>query len=346
MAKKTIQSALLIFALLHGTLSHANPCVWLYSENSLPAPDTNPSVVNPRALKAKLRKMGIEEKSPKWLRLLFPEYKEGDERTDVARLYVKNTTRALETFAQYFESTAPAKEDEFIEMFSSQHKATILGTNPRKPYYGFFLGRGSIDQEVDDLVSEASRAHRRVNRSAMKALVVKEARESAGNLRKDDIRLHLNEFLFGYDKEKKAAISKLIDEPVSNSVLPEKAWGKNTIGSVEWFHEYPGVDQLPVYLSAMHQLLEKIKSCKSCSESEVLGLISDYYYTGINAHFFFRVNQSLLMSQVNYLLLKRGYSGLSHHSRSELKIPIDGAALIMNSENFKKFFKREIRLQQ
>lgn len=184
----------------------------------------------------------------------------------------------------------------------------------------------------------ASRHGGITNRAKITALVLKDIDNMAGSLRKVGVALNLGEFLYGTNQTLKQSVMVNSEEILVNPLVDKSTWPRNVDNNFSWMHEYPSPEFVPHYIGAMHDTLKQIKNCTNCDRLKLASLISDYYYTGINAHIFERVNQSLLMGQVNYLLLKFGFHGLSHRSETALPITFDGAALIMGAEKFKKFF--------
>lgn len=125
-------------------------------------------------------------------------------------------------------------------------------------------------------------------------------------------------------------------------LIYENGFTINEFGDYGTTHIYPKPIYLIQYLSRMHTIFLKIRNCTNCSKMQIIEMLSDYYHTGINAHLFKRVNQSILMSQINYVILRIGLSGITHLSGPPLSIKLDYAAITLNPEEFKNFFIREV----
>jgi hypothetical protein len=108
-------------------------------------------------------------------------------------------------------------------------------------------------------------------------------------------------------------------------------------------HSYPRFFRhiQQIYLDRMSFVLSHIENCLLRPNSEtpiinVLLLIGEYYHVGINAHFFERGNNSILMSHVNYFLKYMGLQPIRHQYW-------DYVALINNSYDFERIFINAIK---
>ena len=123
--------------------------------------------------------------------------------------------------------------------------------------------------------------------------------------------------------------------------IPDHALGENVSYSTKTFkstyHKYPNAKHLKLYVKRMEDLMAELKSfdLEKGNKKDFLKTLADYYHVGANAHLFEKVNNSVLMAQVNYLL---GYAGVKPIAHGRL----DYIAFGSNSEDFRKIFLKTI----
>lgn len=136
---------------------------------------------------------------------------------------------------------------------------------------------------------------------------------------------------------------------VVSSRSPENAF---VILGNEWLvspHRVPMPGEISSYLDRGEKTMAELRNKyflgklqkfgKGTKEEEVfLNLISDYYQVMINSHAFVRVNQSMLMNQINHMLYTYGYQPLYHGH-------IDYWAMALPHLEFRRFFIDEVREQ-
>lgn len=111
-----------------------------------------------------------------------------------------------------------------------------------------------------------------------------------------------------------------------------------------WFslggeHHPPSSKHIDEYFKYAQTLMEKIRKIKPGEDQETLiTLLSDYYHVMISAHPYFRVNNSMIMSHVNYILKRHGLKPLSHTD-------MDFWANTLSTPEFRRFFRDEINDQ-
>lgn len=101
---------------------------------------------------------------------------------------------------------------------------------------------------------------------------------------------------------------------------------------------HPDAKYVPLYFSKMEQCLSRIRHLSSEVETDkerLLQLLAAYFHLGIHAHAFVRINQSLLMAQVNYILMLNRLRPVYHGY-------VDLAAAFLDSGNFFPYFKRYV----
>ena len=90
-------------------------------------------------------------------------------------------------------------------------------------------------------------------------------------------------------------------------------------------HYYPVNHQVGLYLELAHkQFVEVIELMKrNAPQDKILIAVADYYHTVINGHLFSRVNNSLLMGEINIILKRIGLKEVTHGKLDLYAIGID-----------------------
>jgi hypothetical protein len=103
-------------------------------------------------------------------------------------------------------------------------------------------------------------------------------------------------------------------------------------------HSYPLVSQQRLYVElAVVRLREaRAKMRAGAPPEQILASIADFYQVAINGHFFRRVNNTPLMSIVNFLLEKNGLSRIPHGI-------LDYEAMALDSPDFRRLFIERVR---
>ena len=117
--------------------------------------------------------------------------------------------------------------------------------------------------------------------------------------------------------------------------LPEGAWTQTMpVRRSEgiWVrHKFVHSEYQPEVLKRMESQLERAADPK-LPRGDRLDALANYYQLGINCHLFSRVNNSLLMAQVNALLRTEGLIGIGHGI-------LDLQAWVTESPRFAKHFR-------
>lgn len=277
----------------------------------------------------------------KWYDLQFPLYAvKWSKAEDYTRTYVKNVTNSVrQAFIPFFLSKNLSLNG-FKRMLQKQNELLILGDDPEKPYGGFG-GSGweaSLRKTMDNMGPELTSAERNQ--------IVEDERNnvimSAGRFRDAPVEIEMKDYIRNYALRK--VFENLAEPQLMIKNLPPEAAPKNDFKTKQdsWPHEYPDPQYIGLYLKNMHAIYLKIVNCTGCSRLQIIDLLAEYYQVGINAHLFARGNHSLLMAQVNTILLSIGLNGLKHSSQYPLNLRMDAAALIMNPDRFKDFFRQEV----
>ncbi|AZZ36273.1 hypothetical protein CIK05_05540 [Bdellovibrio sp. qaytius] len=293
-----------IFALLFGCYAFgAGRCEALFNESkAIPLQSLAQWNTN-----RSLEDIGINSLNPKWQPMLLKNATQKIDETTLA--YIKNVTNSLQIFDQTFQSDQLSQN--FIDALKLQHTQILNGNMPGGQGYSGYV-RGKVE--------------------------TLDWRETAGQYRKQSqilsIHLYLPEsILKDVSVEKKVEIIG----------LPPKLFPFNNDRTIDGqrivHHSYAEPENIQLHVERMRTLIVELAQCHNCTNEKALTLIADYYHTGINAHIFRRVNNSLLMSQVNYLLYRLNFNGLMHGD-------IDIYALLMGTENFRKYFLNLVREAQ
>jgi hypothetical protein len=246
-----------------------------------------------------LEDLEINDSNLKWQRMLVKDSEQVI--TEATLSYIKNVTGSLEDFDKTLNS--PNLAENFIEAFKRQHTHIMTGGNDTGTSYSGYLHSTIESKDLTHLSGQYR------TKSQILAL-----------------RLYLDP-----DELENLEIAKKV-EVIG---IPEKAWPFNNSRELDGkrivHHSYAEAQDIAMYVEKLRDLAVKITDCHDCTNQEVLNLIADYYHTGINAHIFTRVNNSLLMSEVNYFLYRISMKGIMHGK-------IDIYALTMGTTKFQKYF--------
>jgi hypothetical protein len=124
--------------------------------------------------------------------------------------------------------------------------------------------------------------------------------------------------------------------------IPKQAWScaKRIKQGFDIVH--PDGKYIPMYFSKMEECLDVLRylTCECMPSGDrrrdlLLRALATYFHLGIHAHAFVRINQSLLWSQVNYILMLNGYQPV-HHGY------VDLVAAFLDIWHFCDYFKRYV----
>lgn len=278
----------------------------------------------------------ISAENPIWVRSLFPNK---PENTPYAKTYIANLTYAANQFRDLFLKSNFKTEAEFIRILQLNHKQAVDGPSAND----FYGGQDSLEDKVKLLVKA-------VNADPLQAKQVMNdhTKTIGGKFRSEaDLDFIPTLLLENYipDFKKPARTKQILN--FSNDVVkilgvPKEGLPVNNFSEWALYHNYPASKYYPYYLKTMQQLMSLIRNCKNCSQQQVIGYLADYYHTGTNAHLFLRVNHSLLMAQVNVILMQMGLNPIPHWVGYPLNLRIDIAAIMVSSANFYPIFVKEV----
>lgn len=254
--------------------------------------------------------LGIDPENPDWRKLQFTD--PGQQVDEYARLYVKNVTSSIiEKFAPAFESGRIITD--FRAILREEHRVLIMGDDPARPYRGWFKGARQNAETIAGM---------------------------AGQFRSEDGYLPRFALWLPGVFGKKSARLRPPDPVIKIEGIPEEALPTNDVLKLE--HQFPDARYLGYYLDRMGLLMSQIRSCDSCSRLQLIEKLADYYHVAINSHAFPRVNQSLFMSQVNYILRRAGIKGLRHASPGPAGERLDALALVLGGDEFRRYFVHQV----
>lgn len=119
--------------------------------------------------------------------------------------------------------------------------------------------------------------------------------------------------------------------------IPQKAWSgaKRTKQGFDIIH--PDGKHIPLYFQKMSECIDflRLPHSKSGENGMALRALGTYFHLGIHSHAFVRINQSLLWSQVNYILMLNSYVPV-HHGH------VDLAAAFLDTCHFCNYFERYV----
>jgi hypothetical protein len=124
--------------------------------------------------------------------------------------------------------------------------------------------------------------------------------------------------------------------------LPRNVVVHSRSSAEKLIHRYPSYESIPAYLNAARLKMSKIRRALSQRvtterREEIFSDLADYYQISINGHFFPRINNSILMSQVNVIAAQLGF----------IEIPqnyFDYLAFTLQPKDFRVTFRRHFYL--
>lgn len=102
-------------------------------------------------------------------------------------------------------------------------------------------------------------------------------------------------------------------------------------------HHYPRLQDVPILIDGLVEMMEQIRKIPPTEKNRtrLLEALTQYLYLGIHSHPFEAGNFSLVMSQVNYILMHHSLSGISHEN-------LDWLGLIESYDDFRPVFLKAV----
>ena len=272
--------------------------------------------------RARLQALGIRTDNLDWIRLLFPY---GIEWHSVARAYVENLTYGLERFAWFFDQD-DWRPEVFRGVLAGQNRDTIQGgpeSSSGETYLGFAGPR------------------------PLEGLPFRSGAE-AGQFRSRALEVELTWLLEppSMTQVDRDALIEWANQAVSSET--RRSWvnpgadGGNVLQGRRWTRTFLAPERIREACSQMLSELMKARRCESCSISELSVSLARYYWIAAAAHPFPRVNNSIFMSHINYVLMRFGHRGIDHAARQPFHLRLDAYALLLPFEQFSEIFVAEV----
>lgn len=277
-------------------------------------------------------------------------------------IYIQNTAEALKIFAAWIKS--PKAKTSYAKMINQMHKTVALGAGKTpRPYQtesyntkDIFPGhtRAMIAKlELYELPDDPARLVYKVKhhnysffsavtpvrdfKKAVYEALMKIDVKNAGKGTKFKVQvtkynetfelsgvLHGQIFNDKWDFELKAPLQELGLEGETNDRF-----------GVVVRRQVPEALESAAAIARGAALMAKIKKLfkqTKPNQDQLLELLADYYHVMINPHLFYRINHSLFLNQVNYILVEKGFRPLGHDH-------VDLWAYILDYQQFRRFFK-------
>jgi hypothetical protein len=257
------------------------------------------------------------------------------------RRYVQTMNDAtFRNFAPWFDSSGTSVS--FEEMLFEMHLTALFGPDDHAEALAVIRNRSLRDDQKLAALQKRFEPYTGRTIGAMDGLHstlrpgFRDAEKSSAMLRFPSEVIEATKAMHGIDLHSLTTERRL---PIPG--VPEKFWPTNVKSDpgmpVSIMHFYPTPDGMAAYRSAAGAKLVAIRAEFDALDGDrLIDRIAEYYYVAGNAHFFPRVNNSMLMSQVNYLLLRKGMSGISHGY-------LDYVAACVPLETFKRVFAEAVR---
>ncbi len=220
-------------------------------------------------------------------------------------------------FEPFVDDVLAGRERDFEEMLRAQHRIVAAGVDGNSKYWGSSIGFW--------------------NYIFLNKAVPGKFRNEVFNLGKLNFRLRLvisvNKTLDGDFQAGTIGVT----EPVKIASVPSDLLPSRKSGEGSVYYVYPPVDGIPKFLDLMElNLLTALKLMREGQPREqVLPYLADYVQLGVSGHIFNLANYSIYMTQVNGILRRLGYEGISPAN-------LDYHALVEDSEVFRQRFAREV----
>jgi len=195
--------------------------------------------------------------------------------------YYHNQIEVAQEFAAYLERGVITPSS-FRAISGVLHRIAALGLDEKSPYNP---GTHSEDKYRSDEVRPGGiwRRRTRSERSATRAWAVEYTK---GVLR------HLGLLASGCGE-------------VTIDGIPAWAWPENRGAT----HVYPPSRHLHLYFARAARILSITQTCR---REDVVASVADFHHTMVNARAYESINNSVAMTEVNVLLMRRGFRGVTH----------------------------------
>lgn len=295
-------------------------CVWLLTPTPLgvaadpPCPEGSPRLAT---VTERLQPWRVDPADPEWQRTIV-RYPPGDSRhvrSPAFSNYSQNLANSInEVFDPWFRT---GTEDSFVDMLERQwDHITGRAVNPAEGnYHGYFTGMYSGRGGGNSTPFYGKR------RLGIVSIAISPS-DFRTPIFYSDLRSRLPN---PGQPDARTPIEGISDPTDLPSVF------NSTEGHPVVIYPHPSI--INRYLRRMAEVMELIRA--EPDQTRLLDLLSVYYQLGISAHTYERINNSLLMAQVNYILTRRGLRGISHRD-------LDILAITRSTAEFRTFFIRDV----
>lgn len=230
-------------------------------------------------------------------------------------------TSLAREFVPWLDGGGPRDASGFRRMLIEQHRRIVAGG-----YGGYFSTFESASFFGRQSVTSGTRLD---NAGSMNA------ERGGGGGATDRLVLRLTEREVGLlARELEPDIELTVDvEGIPDEARPTNQFRKGTRLPV---HLYPAARHEAVYVASLATLMGEARARLARRDrAGLVDALARYYHVGANSHLFERGNNSLFMSQVNYLLARAGLRPMSHGD-------LDRDALVMDVGDFRGHFRAAV----
>lgn len=222
--------------------------------------------------------------------------------------------------------------ESFVEHLAHLHRTLALGTDKQNAYR--HPGSGSnhfMTQNIRPGVFRTKESNPGGLMYPFRQTDPREAKATAQSFQLGLSRFFPDVAMMPSSEHRGPFVYRIPIEGVDRTYWPENRAFKDSLGMIQIHHTYPS-SSAP-YLTRMHTLYRKLLEGPMVEKApSLLQDIAQYYHYGIHAHLFRRINNSLLLLQVNTFLELYGFRGNYHRD-------LDVYAVNLNFEDFFAKFK-------
>ncbi|MBI1861336.1 MAG: hypothetical protein HYR96_10505 [Deltaproteobacteria bacterium] len=237
--------------------------------------------------------------------------------------YIENQIDGFLYFSNWFEQTG---RDSYSGALREQHRLAAVGASGNNSYKKYDFDTAS--NHPDRMRHDASMPE--------KDRFAEDSFEVSPDIQQ--IIALLNPVGRQFEMIKKGSGACEFKTPIRG--IPEEYWPTNTLDLGTISHQASKPEYLVKYIERLDILMEKMRNRppveikKGTREYlDLIGELSDFYHTAINAMPFSGINNSLFMAEVNYILYRHGLAPVEHGW-------LDLYAFILPPESFRALFQK------
>ncbi len=246
--------------------------------------------------------------------------------------YLRNQLYALKEFALWFEN--PGRSENYIETWRKMNVLAASGPDGMSAYVGHYakVPEKSVVKKSDDQLPGILRNDPKV--------VADRIKQAIDYIERGETFYHLL-LLSGLRPEAyQAAIAGKThffwNTPLRD--IPSEAWPLNRTVEKGLLHRGAAPEHLEIYLAHLTKEMNAFQNSQSTPMEldAFIRRVGAFYHVAINAMPFFGINNSLIMSQVNFILVSRGLHEIPHGF-------LDMYAFFISTEKFEDLFLRVVK---